>query len=453
MRHHIIIGNGIAGITTARHLRKRSDDRVTVISRETDHFFSRTALMYIFMGHMTYADTKPYEDEFWKKNRISLIRDTVTGIDVSEKSIQLEKTAFLEYDTLTLALGSATNYFGWPGQDLQGVQGLYSIDDLRTMERDTAEAKHAVVAGGGLIGIEMVEMLLSRGIPTTFLVREKNFWGSVLPAEESALIESHMIAHHVNLQKEDELAEMLGDASGRVHTVRTKQGKDIACDFVGITAGVHPNLSFVKDHPDIETERGILVDEYFRTSAPDIYAAGDCAQVRSPQPGRRPVEAVWYTGKIHGEYIAGNICGEEAPYNPGIWWNSAKFFDIEYQTYGMVTASCPDDESDFFWQDPKEERCLRIRYLTDSLAVTGFNLFGLRGRHAVCEHWIARRATVTEVLADLGALNFDPEFYRSFEPAIIAAWNENHPGQRLHLSTRKGLNSSFLKSLFAGGRR
>ena len=72
MSNIVIIGNGIAGITTARWVRKLSDHKITVISSETDHFFSRTALMYIYMGHMRYEDTKPYEDWFWTKNRIDL---------------------------------------------------------------------------------------------------------------------------------------------------------------------------------------------------------------------------------------------------------------------------------------------------------------------------------------------------------------------------------------------
>ena len=74
MRRIVIIGNGVAGITAARHLRKRTDDAITVISGETDHFFSRTALMYIYMGHMSFEDTKPYEDWFWHENRIRLLR-------------------------------------------------------------------------------------------------------------------------------------------------------------------------------------------------------------------------------------------------------------------------------------------------------------------------------------------------------------------------------------------
>jgi len=444
MRHHIIIGNGIAGTTTARHLRKHSsEDRITILSKESDHFFSRTALMYIYMGHMTYNDTKPYEDSFWAKNRIELVRDTVLALDPAAKSLQLENGGALSYDTLTLALGSEPNKWGWPGQDLDGVRGLYSKQDLEYMEQYTAGIASAVVVGGGLIGIEMVEMLMSRGIHTTFLVREDSFWNGVLPAEESAMINEHIVEHHVDLRLKGELDEVLADDHGRARAVRTKGGEEIPCQFVGLTAGVHPNIAFLKDHSVIETNRGILVDELFRTSAPDVYAAGDCVEVREPKPGRRGVEAVWYTGKMHGEYIAATICGHPKPYDPGIWWNSAKFMDIEYQTYGTVLAKCPDDERDFFWRDPEAQRTLRIRYKADGEQVTGFNLFGLRGRHVVCEHWIQRGATLAEVMDELGALNFDPEFYRRFEPAV----RQTHGGVSTSSPVQKGLFTKIMRSL------
>ena len=86
--HLVIIGNGIAGITAARFIRKISDHDITVISAETEHFFSRTALMYVYMGHMRYEDIKPYEDWFWGKNKINLLRDYVEKIDFDAKNLQ-----------------------------------------------------------------------------------------------------------------------------------------------------------------------------------------------------------------------------------------------------------------------------------------------------------------------------------------------------------------------------
>lgn len=100
----VIIGNGISGITCARNVRKQSNDQITVISSETDHFYSRTALMYIYMGHLRYEDTKPYEDWFWEKNRIKLVKDHVRSIDTKNKQLTLETGSSVGYDKLLIFL-------------------------------------------------------------------------------------------------------------------------------------------------------------------------------------------------------------------------------------------------------------------------------------------------------------------------------------------------------------
>src|SRR5262249_41121934 len=138
----------------------------------------------------------------------------------------------------------------------------------------------------------------------------------------------------------------------------------------------------------IATDRGILVDRFLRASAPNVYAIGDCIQHREPPAGRRALEQVWYTGKIMGETVARTLCGEETRYEPGIWFNSAKFLDIEYQTYGTVLSTSPAAEKSFYWEDAAQKKALRINYDAATGSVRGFNSFGIRLRHNVCEHWI-----------------------------------------------------------------
>jgi len=170
MEHIVILGNGISGITAARHIRKLSNNKISVISSETEHFFSRTALMYIYMGHMKYEHTKPYEDWFWKKNRIELINAHVREVDTNSKKLVFTNGQNIGYDVLILATGSISNKFGWPGQDLEGVSGMYSYQDLEYIEKYTKGIERGVIVGGGLIGIELAEMLKSQGIEVTFLV-------------------------------------------------------------------------------------------------------------------------------------------------------------------------------------------------------------------------------------------------------------------------------------------
>ena len=141
MEHVVIIGNGISGVTAARHIRKLSNKRITIISAETDYFFSRTALMYVYMGHMKFEHTQPYENWFWEKNRIELKKGFVETVDYASKILSLAGGDQVTYDRLILAVGSKSNKFGWPGQDLKGVQGLYSKQDLDLMEENTSDIK------------------------------------------------------------------------------------------------------------------------------------------------------------------------------------------------------------------------------------------------------------------------------------------------------------------------
>jgi len=434
MEHIVIIGNGIAGITTARHIRKLSDKKITVISAETDHFFSRTALMYIYMGHMNFENTKPYEDWFWKKNRIDLLRAFVQNIDTQNKTLKLNNGTDLAYDKLVLAVGSKPNKFGWPGQDLDAVQGLYSYQDLESMEKYSPTTKRAVIVGGGLIGVEMAEMFISRGIKVTFLVRENRFWGGVLPKKEGELISRHIKKHHVDLRFETELKEIIADENGRAKAVITKNGEEINCQFVGLTAGVSPNVAFIKEST-IDINRGILVNEFLETNVPDVYALGDCAEFHQHPTGRKNLEQVWYTGRMMGETLAQTLCENKTAYRPGVWFNSAKFFDIEYQTYGWVFSELQENEADFYWEHKAGEICLHLVYDKISKKLLGINTFGIRMRHEVCERWIIGGETMDYIMQHLKDANFDPEFYKQYEDEIITQYNQEN-GSTLKVKKR-----------------
>lgn len=296
MEHIAIIGNGISGITAARHIRKLSHKKITVISSETDYFFSRTALMYVYMGHMKFKHTQPYEDWFWEKNNITLKNGFVTQIDTSQKTLVFSDGEQLEFDKLIIATGSKPNKFGWPGQDLKGVVSLYhkqDLDAIETFAPNNSVCKHAVIVGGGLIGVELAEMFHSRHIPVTFLVREQSYWNAILPSGESQMITNEIRKNGINLRLESNLKHINADENGRVKSiVIAETGEEIDCDIVGLTAGVSPNIGFLESS-GIETNHGVLVDRNLQTNIKDIYAIGDCAEQRNAVEGRRPIEAVW----------------------------------------------------------------------------------------------------------------------------------------------------------------
>lgn len=410
MRQIVIIGNGISGVTAARHLRKMGDDKILLISDESDAFFSRTALMYVYMGHMKFEHTQPYEADFWEKNRIDRLRGSVVTVNPTQKTLVLNDESTINFDVLIIATGSVPNKFGWPGQNLKGVRGLYHKQDLDALEAATPNINQAVIVGGGLIGVELAEMLVSRGKKVTFLVRESAFWNRVLPEEEARLIGKHIVAHGVDLLCATKLKEILSDEKGSVRGITTQNGEEIPCQWVGLTAGVSPNIEFLQNS-DIETDRGVLVDRFLATNHPDIYAIGDCAQQRNPVGQRPAVEAVWYTGRIMGETVAQTIMGHPKEYAPGQWFNSAKFFDIEYQTYGWVNAQKQDNELQLYWSS--DNKALRIAFDKDSQKVLGLHALGMRLRHERMDQWLNEGRTFDYVVTHLREALFDPELYLS----------------------------------------
>lgn len=423
--HIVIIGNGISGVTAARHIRKNSNKRITIVSAETDYFFSRTALMYVYMGHMKFEHTQPYENWFWEKNRIELKNGFVDQINARDNNIVFSNGDTMNYDKLILAVGSKPNKFGWPGQDLKGVMGMYHKQDLENLEAHSGDCNRAVIVGGGLIGIELAEMLRSRNIPVTFLVRETSFWNGVLPNGESEMINNHIKEHHIDLRLGVNLKEIKADESGRVKSIIIEEtGEEIECNIVGLTAGVSPNIDFLKSS-DLETNRGILVNRYLETNFKNIYAIGDCAEQHEAIGQRRPIEAVWYTGRMMGETVAQTICGNRKQYNPGHWFNSAKFLDIEYQTYGWVFSDRrkPDYEEHFHWRHACDLKCITVAFHKESKKFLGINTFGIRMRHEMFDKWLNEERDVNYVMEHLKDANFDPEFYKAHEDEIVSLFN------------------------------
>ncbi len=442
--HYVIIGNGITGITAARTIRKHSDHQITVISGETDYFFSRTALMYVYMGHMKFEHTQPYENWFWEKNRIQLLKAWVKEINSKEHTLLLDSGMQIQYDKLLIATGAKSNKFGWPGQDLKGVQGLYSYQDLLELEENTKNGiSRAVIVGGGLIGIEMAEMLHSRQYPVTLLVREHQYWNNVLPENESKLVSKHIREHGFDLRLNSHLKEILGDENGKVRAIITNHNEEIPCQVVGLTAGVSPNIDWLKES-EIHTDRGVLINQHMETNIDHIYAAGDCAQLQHAHHDRKVVEQVWYTGKLQGENAALNMLGQKSLYQPGHWFNSAKFLDIEYQTYGTVMPKLREQEADFYWEHADGKKCMHFVFHEESHKFIGINVFGIRLRHELFNRWLMEGQTIEYVLQHLIAANFEPEFFRTAEREIISLWNQQHPQHPVELKSKKQL----LKMIF-----
>ena len=431
--HIIIIGNGISGITCARHIRKlcpERDIKITIVSKEAKYFYARTALMYIYMGQLTYEQTKPYEDWFWAKNRLDIVQDCVLKVNTTNKSLELQSGAVLYYDKLAIASGSVPKRLdNCPGQDLQGVQSLYHYQDLALLKKNTLigtssgkqkrNIKKAVIIGGGLIGIELAEMLQYQKISVVFLIREKWLAQHILPEAEARLISRHIKEdHYIDLRTETEVQMILSDNNTpeRIAAVLTNKGETIVCEFAGLTIGVQANIVFLKDN-EIERDKGILINSYMETNISDVYALGDCAQFRQALPNGQYIEQTWYSGHRQGICAAHNIvCPKSKTYDPGIDFNSARFFDIGYQSYGYIpTKSNPSDLSSYYWQHQNEYISLRLVFKNNSQkTLAGILVLGMQLRQEVVNSWLEQNKSVDEVIKLLRTANFDAEFSKKY---------------------------------------
>jgi len=160
----------------------------------------------------------------------------------------------------------------------------------------------------------------------------------------------------------------------------------------------------------------------------NIRMAGSKVFIDQNSPSNRnSVEQVWYTGRMMGETVAQSICGNRTPYSPGNWFNSAKFFDIEYQTYGNVWPELKDNESDFYWEHPDGNKCVHIVFKKSNEQVSGINSFGIRMRHEIWNQWLDEKRDINYVMKNLSEANFDPEFFAKYESGIINAFYQKYP--------------------------
>ncbi len=431
MAHIVIVGNGIAGVSTARNIRKISDDRISIISSETSPFYARTALKHVYLKEVLFEHTHPYEDWFWKKNDIELLQDHVIEIKPKSNTLLLAHLGAVQYDKLVLATGSTSVKLNIPGSEFNRIQSLYSKNDLDLLEINTAtnHCKNAVVVGGGLIGFQMVEMLLSRSIQVTFIVRENKLLEYLLSEDESNMLFKHLEKYGVDVKLNTEIKEFFDDGNGCVGSVLTNHDELIPCDFVGVCIGVKPNINFLKNS-GIESRRGILVDDYLLTNIPNIYAAGACVEIISDRNNKGVIIAQWQSGKQMGSCLAQTLSGHPKVFVQGNTHLLTSFLKLTYQKYGTVSSdlSLPSQEEHFYWKCENEELSLRIAFDTQSNKIMGISVIGLKLRSDLVLNWIKKKKTLKYALTHLSDALYLGEFAVTYTEEIIRAYNKMYNG-------------------------
>jgi NADPH-dependent 2,4-dienoyl-CoA reductase/sulfur reductase-like enzyme len=334
-RRYVIVGNGPAGVTAAETIRSHdAEGDIRIIGGEDVGFYSRPGLAYLLTGAIPEQRLFSRPESAYERARIQRTVGSVRTIEPRGHRIELADGEVLRYDRLLLAVGARAVRPEMDGIDLQGVVTLDNLEDARRIVRLARRAKRACVVGGGITAIELAEGFAAHGVETHYLMRGDRYWGSVLDPHESGLVEERLVEDGIRIHRGVELAGIIG-RDGRVSAVKTRDGAVLACDLLAVAIGTQPRLELARQI-GLETGRGIWTDATFQTSDPDIFAAGDVAEVLDPTTGKRAVDSLWSVSIEQGRAAGGYLCGVGQPYHRPAPFNVTKIGGVTTTLIGAI---------------------------------------------------------------------------------------------------------------------
>jgi NAD(P)H-nitrite reductase large subunit len=342
IKRFIIIGSGAAGIAAAESI--RSQDKaaeITLLSAEKSGYYSRPGLAYYLTGELNEKQLFPFSAQDFNALGVHPQIGLVKNILPKEHLVKLHDGRYLEYDRLLIATGAAAARVSIPGADLAGVVKLDNLNDAQEIMKRARRGRTAVVVGGGITALEIVEGLVARGVKTHYLLRGERYWHSILDETESRIVEERLKEHGVQIHYQTEIDEIL-PKHDRVSGVRMKDGRTIRCDIVAIAIGIRPRVQLAQAC-GLAVERGILVNEYLQTSEEHIYAAGDVAQVFDPFTGKYVIDSLWGPARQQGSIAGSNMAGCRETYSKTMAFNVTRLAGLTTTIIGTVGKGMDDD--------------------------------------------------------------------------------------------------------------
>jgi nitrite reductase (NADH) large subunit len=323
----VIIGNGVAGVTAARALSEGGVE-VEVYTQEAYHYYPRPRLQKLLAGEIELEELPLYPPAWYEKRGIAVRLGTeVVELDPRAKQIVLADGREVPYDRLLLATGSRPFIPPIEGVDKDGVFTLRTIGDALAIKRWAEGARRAVVIGGGLLGLEAARALTVLGLEVTVLEQGPYPLRRQLDAEGGALMRELIGAMGIEVVVEASSQAILGN--GQATGVLLQDGRRVEGDVILLSTGIRSNVKLAQE-AGLEVNRGVVVDEHLRTSAGDVYAAGDVAEFRGRVYGIIP--ACLEQAKV----AALNMLGKEVTYEGTIPANTLQVVGIDCTSIGVT---------------------------------------------------------------------------------------------------------------------
>ncbi len=433
MRHHVLVGSGIAALSAAEAIRGvDARARITLVSDEPGPFYSRPGLAYLLTGAVPERQLSIRSKAEVSALHIERINARVQQVLPARHELRFTNGRMLGYDRLLIATGASSIAPAFPGADLDGVVALDGVDDARDFVGRAKKAQTAVVVGGGSTAIELAEGLQARGVETHYFLRGDRYWARVLDEEESALVEAGVSRTRVTVHRRTEIVRALG-RNGRVVAVETNRGDTLKCQLIAVAIGVRPRVALARE-AGLEVDRGVVVNERMETSADDVYAAGDVAQVFDPVLGRAVLDTLWSAAMEQGRAAGLNMAGIPTVFHRHVAINVTQLADIVITVIGdvggiddpdLVTITRGQSEA---WAGAgtgisvvRHDTSDRIRIHLDGRTILGAVILGDQALSLPLTRLIAERADITS-LRD--ALIEHPEALAS---TLLDFWHSLHP--------------------------
>lgn len=338
---YVIIGTGVAGVSAVEAIRGVDRGAEIVMVGDDPHgYYSRPGLAYFLTGELHDKALFPKTREEYARLNFKFMNTRVTEIDREKKSVLLNGKTPLTYDKLLIATGASAVPLTVPGANLQGVVKLDHLNDAHSITKLAKRGRTAIVVGGGITALELTEGLLARGMNVQYLLRGDRYWSNVLDEGESRIVEARLQAEGVTLHYRSDIAEIVGKS--KVSGVRLKDGQSLKCDLLAYAIGVSPRMELARA-AGLDVERGILVNEYLQTNDPDIFAAGDVAQVFDPLTGHSVLDSLWNPAREQGFAAGLNMAGQNKPYLKSAPFNVTRLAGLTTTIIGAVGHGRDED--------------------------------------------------------------------------------------------------------------
>ena len=306
---YVIIGGGLAATAAIDAIRRRDKaGRLMLIGAEPHLPYDRVPLSKDYLlGRMEREHVFLRPPRFYERHRVEqILGQSAIAVDVSTRIVTLDDGSAVGFDKLLLATGGRPRRLPIPGADLDGIYYLRTLEDSDALRAAMAEARRAVVVGGGFIGCEVATAFAQSGLQTTLIEVTPAPLSLVLDAETSAFIASFLSRQGVTLRTDTSAAQFIG-AQGRIERVATDSGEEIEADAAVIGVGIAPNTELAAA-AGLDVDNGVVVNEYLE-AADGIYAAGDIARYYSPTLGRHLRVEHYDVALQHGRTAGANMAG------------------------------------------------------------------------------------------------------------------------------------------------